>query len=293
MFDKNQCQQVESWIQDSLDLRQPADSDPRVLQHVAVCAECDERLMAYVQLSDVLEMAFHSPTESIPNGCEIGLGENSIDIGRDSLISSNLPVLEPHSIGDILGGAARERANTPGNHDSGKSISVPTTMRRSTVHPRQLSWQSLVGTLAASVLAIVAFEGRFPFPAPSISRDNPVVARQNGAPAASIPSPTQSGSYLNLPSAYDVGDWYFGSMWGSNREPVKANPVRATPASLLTCYELTSELPGVRPLRGSVDMTWGYLQKFMSSDSEPPQQRLPKQPDVGRDNRYADSALFI
>jgi hypothetical protein len=103
-----------------------------------------------------------------------------------------------------------------------------------------------IGALAASILVLIVVERGNP--SVSVDGTSPdVISRTSSPPLAN-----------NLPS------------------------IHAPSTSLTTCYELTSELPGIRPIRSSVDATLNLIQQYVPTSyyrSEP-----SKRPGLGDSN---------
>ncbi|MEQ1904294.1 MAG: hypothetical protein ABL888_08930 [Pirellulaceae bacterium] len=88
-------------------------------------------------------------------------------------------------------------------------------------------WRLAIGALAASILVLVVVE-RGNSPASVVGNSPDAITRSNSMPLATD-SPSR----------------------------------QAATVSLATCYELTSELPGIRPIRSSVDATLNLIQQYV------------------------------
>ncbi len=234
MFDIKICQTVENQIQDSLDARKCPSNDPQIVEHVRICPDCERRLQEFLQLSALLETAY--PTQysssSVPNS------------------NKSIPEFAPQMLNPCVStGATKE--NLPAVSNLANTASE---RQNRVLRPSLMNWQSLLGTLAASILVIAMLEGRDSIHVNMRGPELSSIRSQTVTSPSSSPVPVVSSWSIPSPSDF----------WR------KSNYSKTSSASLVTCYELTSELPGIRPLQASVEATIEYFQHTIVDDKPAP-----------------------
>ncbi|MEZ6096377.1 MAG: zf-HC2 domain-containing protein [Pirellulaceae bacterium] len=230
MSEKSICLQVEDLIQESLDRRIDPRNDQRISAHVADCSDCAESLAQFMWLEQAMDTLY--PISALDSASTCDLYNN-------------------HKI-EFLGHAASTEMS------QGEQADFPIAQSVSAAPSRQfVSWQTLLGALAASILAIFVFEGQFSMPERSIE----VAVR---VPIA-VPKELNNTAPLDLAlSNKNNGSGY-----------VQTNP------ALMSYYELTSELPGIRPLRCSIDASYQVIQSWLSPDAREDNRSESNRPNVG------------
>ncbi len=189
------CDDFLELLNESLDNGRDPMRDERIADHAHVCSACNSTLEEYLKVEHLARIAFHNS-----------------DWARSNLTVSAL--------------YGQRGPQAPAHNGSGR---MGVGSRNISKYPLR----TILGTLAASIVILVAWERREMGGEPQVIESHREV---QGAVADLV---FQENS--EMPS------------------PRPANPI----FSLNNCYEITSELPGIRPIRSSLDATLNLIHQIV------------------------------
>ncbi len=241
------CYSFRQTIQNCLDQREPLADQQSIQAHANACSECAAELKSYLLLEQVFQIpAAGSATKFIPRFSEIPARPTT---SRFTWAASCCVAMLAIGIWAALP-QLKHLSNSPGSIARGSLQSGQVAASHSSIGSRNsissrhssISPNSQPNNNSLAVLA----SGAQSFPS---TRNNP------------LHESSEDSNELN-------------SFWGGAGQ-LETTP-RRTLASLRQCYEITAELPGIRPLESSLQWAIDALQRvFVPADSP---QRTPEHP---------------